>query len=748
MKRLIYCILMSLLLPGLSLNGQDCLPRSSLPTFCITTGGAPINSKENYVTGNLRIIQEGSAELYAGDIRIRGRGNSTWMMDKKPYRINLNVASSLLGMPATARNWVLLANHADKTLIRNAVALDVSRYVGMPYASPFRFVDVVINGEYKGSYLLTDHMEVRENRVDIEEGQDEDVPGAYLVELDGFAWQEPPYFQTSQELIGSIKYPDVESEDDPRIQEITDHLNSFEERLFSDIPATDPGGYFEKVDRNSLINWYLTCEIVGNSDSFWSVYLHKRRSDDRIFFGPHWDFDIAFDNDQRIRNARYRLMADVGHGDIFRRWITRLRQDDIFMRAVRERWNELKRGGLREFMLAKVDEYSQLLTSSGSQAENFSRWPVLDTRVYLEVKSRGSYQEHVDFLRQYISDRIDWLDLEFNGLSSDYNYRLVNVHSQRALRVSDGEIRQQTFQEVPEYLWQIRSLPNGFFQLLNTSENKALTWPEKPGDAVFLSDSDPENPRQQWRITRTSDREYAIISRNGRLGLQNRSGATGNSPIHAVDVFAYDTEKQAEIRGWLDDVVAGKWRIEPVGTVLPDRIIHFSGAFTEGNVHLAWQLSGVQDGSYFSIERYGAGKKTTEIGQLSVRKGNEEGYTWVDRNPLPGYNHYRIRLIHKDGTLLSESNIVSLMNEEQGLSAYVYPNPVSGPFTIRFESDSEGEILYELYNGMGLCVQKAIQSVYAGSNDILITNTRLPSGVYLLKVTRNQVTVTSRFVVN
>src|SRR5690606_28222721 len=98
----------------------------------------------------------------------------------------------------------------------------------------------------------------------------------------------------------------------------------------------------------------------------------------------------------------------------FRRWITRLRQDDIFMRAVRERWNELKRGGLREFMLDKVDEYSQLLTSSGSQAENFSRWPVLDTRVYLEVKSRGSYQEHVDFLRQYISDRIDWLDLEFN----------------------------------------------------------------------------------------------------------------------------------------------------------------------------------------------------------------------------------------------------------------------------------------------------------------------------------------------
>lgn len=144
---------------------------TSLPTLRINTeNGAPINSKEDYVQAKLTIESCDQSECMVDTkIEIKGWGNSTGSMAKKPYQIKFNSKTKLLNMDAKAKNWVLLANYADKTLIRNAVTPEVGRFVGMGYTPPVRFIDVILNGEYLGSYTATDQTEVEKDRIPAEE---------------------------------------------------------------------------------------------------------------------------------------------------------------------------------------------------------------------------------------------------------------------------------------------------------------------------------------------------------------------------------------------------------------------------------------------------------------------------------------------------------------------------------------------------------------------------------------------------
>lgn len=730
-------------------SGQTCTPRSTLPTFCITTTG-PVDSKDNYVSGALKVVQDQGTpeELYNGSIRIRGRGNSTWGLAKKPYRINLDVEGSLLGMPATAKNWVLLANYADKTLIRNAVGLEVSRYLGMSYASPFRFVDVVLNGDYQGSYLLTDHMEVRENRIDIEEGQNENVPGAYLAEIDGFADQEDFHITTNQELMASIKYPDLKQpRDQARINEILAHINSFESRLFSGNPADGPGGFLERVDLQSLVNWYLGCEITGNSDAFWSVYVHKKRSDDRLFLGPHWDFDIAFDNDNRIGNARYRLMADIGHTNVYRRWIVQLRKDDVFMEAVKQRWNELKAGGLKNHILNKVNEYANIMITSGSQQQNFLRRSVLNTRVYLEVFLSPDYQQHVDFLYNYLSQRIDWLDNELNGLSSGYNYRIVNATSNKAITVSSSgtNVIQKTFVETPDFLWQIRPLSNGFYQIYNTGRNMALTGGNNSGTQLTLSAGNPDDPLQQWRITQTSQSKHAIAARSGKYGVQNKDNSSSDD--RSVDQIDFRDYSYHEIQGWLNASDFGKWTFTIVGGALPVSLAYFRAEPAEGAVQLDWQVAERVDGSHFEVERMGADRQKTILGAVSLKEDEaDSNYRWTDTDPLPGLNYYRLKMIDKDGSF-TYSNIVSAMYNPGKLLLKVYPNPAVNTVSVDLFSPSKGHAEFQVYNLAGFMVYGKKEKAAQGPNRISLDTEGLPSGLYILKVRHGDFSSAVRFII-
>ena len=342
-----------LLLISYETKAQLTTQLTNLPTLYITTSEEkPIVSKDEYLPGTLTIAAPtGTVGAYSGPIEIRGRGNSTWQMEKKPYRIKLPEKYRMLDMPANAKNWVLLANYADKTLMRNALAFEISKMVGLPYSLPYRFVDVYLNNEYIGNYTLTDNVEVGKGRVDIDEQKVTDITepkltGGYLLEADGFADLEISKFNTDRGMKFTIHSP----KDDEIVPEQYNYIKTFfqgiENKLFASDFQDPLTGYMTNVDQASLVNWYLACEITGNSDAFWSTYMFKKRSDPKIYFGPLWDYDIAFNNDDRLGDATYKRMSDNGHFKEYRVWIERMLLDPNFKAALSTRWKELKAAGL------------------------------------------------------------------------------------------------------------------------------------------------------------------------------------------------------------------------------------------------------------------------------------------------------------------------------------------------------------------------------------------------------------------
>jgi hypothetical protein len=165
---------------------------TGLPVIYIDTNGRNIRDKINYVNMNFRLTNTANSE-YDFEItdysaRIRGRGNQTWTFPKKPYRLNFAQATSLFGLTAN-RNWVLLANYRDPTLIANTAAFKLGELFKFPWTNHTFHVEVVLNGKYQGSYVLTEHTRVGAGRVDI------DPNGSFLVEIDS-NYDEEPKFRT------------------------------------------------------------------------------------------------------------------------------------------------------------------------------------------------------------------------------------------------------------------------------------------------------------------------------------------------------------------------------------------------------------------------------------------------------------------------------------------------------------------------------------------------------------------------
>jgi len=375
-----------------------------IPALYINTNGAPVDSKDVYVTGTLQLVSNFRDIIYDGKTEIKGRGNSTWGMPKKPYRIKLDKKTALTGRIAN-KNWVLLANYADKTLMRNELAFILSRNSGLAFTPDSKYIEVFLNGVHQGSYLMTDQVKEGKDQVDVEDK-------GYLLEVDGFADSEPVHFYTGRGMPVTVKYPDEDEISQDQKDYITGHFQQFEDALFAS-NFTDPvNGYRKYFDVDSYVNYYIVNEVMGNPDVFWSTYMYKKDGDDKIYTGPVWDFDIAANNDDRLGDQVNGLMFNAAHEP--KMWINRLMQDPEFRKKIRARWNELS--PKIKTLPASVDVLAKKLETS--QAVNFIKWPVLNVKVYREFQVAGSYQAEVTYLKTFLTNHINWLDTKFN--SSEY----------------------------------------------------------------------------------------------------------------------------------------------------------------------------------------------------------------------------------------------------------------------------------------------------------------------------------------
>jgi CotH kinase protein len=380
-----------------------------------TDGGVAVTDRDNYRLANFTLHansseQQAGRSLASGRLEIRGRGNSTWdQHPKKPYRIKLVSSTSLLGMPAN-RHWVLLANHSDKTLLRNSVALEVSRRMNLAYTPRSQAVEVVLNGQYLGAYDLAEHVRTGAQRVDIESlGSamvDDSLPrlgGGYLLEVDRND-AETRFLSSYCELPVKLHAPEAPSS--AQLTYIQDYIDQTETALYS-FGFTNPvTGYAAWIDVDRFVDWYLHSELMHHIDAFrYSTYLYKPRSG-KLAIGPVWDFDLAMGNQAGYFSSRPGR-TDTDGSATRRCWFTRLLQDPSFEQRVRQRWAQLRASTLRELT---TYVQAQAALRSQAQANNFRRWPVLDKVTWQNVVVTGRYEAEVEYLDWWIQRRLVWMD--------------------------------------------------------------------------------------------------------------------------------------------------------------------------------------------------------------------------------------------------------------------------------------------------------------------------------------------------
>jgi hypothetical protein len=380
-----------------NINVSNDLIHTGLPVVYIDTrNAAPVVSKEEYINGKI-VIKQNNVVIHENTMRIHGRGNATWSYPKKPYRIKLDTAANLLGMRSD-RDWVLLANYCDKTLMRTSIAFHLSQLMQFPWTPKAKFVEVVLNGEYIGNYQLAEHVKKSSTRINIPNT-------GYFFQWDNYYYNEPKYFTTQYGY--SFQYPQPEDLTDYQWEYLRSFMHEFETVLYSDNYNDPNTGYHRYIDIDSFVKWFLFQNIMANQDT--NPFLTKNDNGaSKVFMGPCvWDFEwslgIGWYGGVRPRPANYYVYTDW--------YYSQLRKDLEFNSRLKSLWNENKiqvRQSILDFIsITRVEIMS-------SQELNFRRWNILNTQVSVGGIPLGSFEAEVDCDIQFFNNHMDWLETVFN----------------------------------------------------------------------------------------------------------------------------------------------------------------------------------------------------------------------------------------------------------------------------------------------------------------------------------------------
>ena len=374
---------------------------TELPIVYIETENkANIVSKDDYLNATISIqndiyTRSSTLDLEKTPVRIKGRGNSTWNLPKKPYKLKFDSKISLLGEPKD-KEWVLLANYTDKSNLRNATAFFMGdTMTALDWTPCSHFVELILNGVYKGTYQLSEQVKFSNDRVNV-------TDNGYLLEVDQLERLEPDdvYFKTNKILL-NIKDPDVENESEA-YNWIKDYVNNVENTLYSESFLEEKSGYAQYIDMQSFVDWYLVQEIAKNNDGifFSSCYMHIAPNG-KLIMGPLWDFDIAFGNVNYNNN-----MDPTGFWIRNAAWIERMAEDPTFNSLVRKRFDEIYQN--KNLIYNYINENATYLKYS--VIENNSVWNTLYHNTGSNDKIWGSYENEIQCLKDFISKRLEWLN--------------------------------------------------------------------------------------------------------------------------------------------------------------------------------------------------------------------------------------------------------------------------------------------------------------------------------------------------
>lgn len=344
------------------------------------------------------ISKEGNRDAY-GECTIKARGNTSFQTEQKSYSLNLENSQSLLGMPQ-GTEWALLANYRNTIQqLKNKIALDIAGMLKMRYTPECKYVNVYIDNQYNGLYLLTQKVSADGGSVQFENSKNQlgNLTGPYLLEFDARYKEEPVWFQTDRKNI-VIKFPKVVS--DEQKSYITAYLQETEETIFSKNGIHELSGksYEDYLDLESWVKMYLMQEFFVQWDvNTASFFVYKLKNEEPIYAGPIWDFDLAYGE------LYYGSYPQLTKNTFFlqdnrKSWLGKLGEYPVFKNEIIEKYSEELSPILEQYL---QQEFGSLVDSlSSSSYMNLKRWGRGDADIRTDAEQ----------LRQWIVDRKNFLD--------------------------------------------------------------------------------------------------------------------------------------------------------------------------------------------------------------------------------------------------------------------------------------------------------------------------------------------------
>lgn len=385
------------------------MTHTGLPVTIINTpNNQDITSKEEYVEDALMtILQTDISDEFCEIMNMKGRGNSTWAAPKKPYAIKFGKKKSILSLPED-KSWVLLANYYDATLLRNDLAFYMGNEMStLDWTPHYQQIDLMLNGQYKGIYQLGEKVKIAKKRVNV--GDD-----GFLLEVDAKAAPEEITFRVpniSQPI--NIKDPEVEvgGED---YNYIVDFMERADAALFSSDFLDEEEGYKKYIDEDSFVEWYLINEIAKNNDAIFytSCYMNVKRGG-KLKMGPLWDFDLGFGG--YFDDERGRTIVNVPENFYIKsnvKWINRMFKDPVFVTKVKDRFNYYYAN--RQQIYDHIDANASTIIEK--IYEDNKMWGRVCSKSSSKDEVKAAYQEKVNYLKNWIETRLNWLNENINAL--------------------------------------------------------------------------------------------------------------------------------------------------------------------------------------------------------------------------------------------------------------------------------------------------------------------------------------------
>lgn len=441
----------------------------NLPAVFVTTESGSLKKiesrKDNREPGTLVLLAGDGTVQYDGALEhVKCRGNSSMAFKKKNYQIKLAKSTDLLGM-GKAKKWILTGNYRDKSYLRNQMTLDLAAAAGLPFTPEHCPADLYINHEYRGLYLLSEKVEIDKDRVAITNLETlteklntekplseykltgkkkatngafkayeipqnpEDISGGYLLEYESYPVRyksEPSAYTTKKGNVLVLKSPEYASVEQMRY--ISALIQSFENAIAAEDGKDPDSGkhYTEIADAESLALKYMIEEISENYDGNSSSQYFYKPADSvssKLFAGPAWDYDSAYGSYAAKHNAKYVLNPErlwISAGDKTA-WYPMLNSHADFRNLVAELWEERVAPAIR-FLLGESEEGAEGLQSIAQMQKNIQasadmdrqRWPRPKTSDAI-AWTGSSFDDNVKFLQDYLQQRRDFLDTEWQN---------------------------------------------------------------------------------------------------------------------------------------------------------------------------------------------------------------------------------------------------------------------------------------------------------------------------------------------